>query len=252
MSAITSCAWSPDGTVIASGDSTAIVRIWDASTFRPLHVLDTTKTMTYKVSEKVQVTFTRDGRWLGSVSNTQYCIWDPRSGKLHKVIGPDSPQRYIRYDLMRSVPFDPEGLRIATISWSGMVKIYSIEDQLGGPQLILRPPGGTNEVAFSPDGRLLLAAMKDGTVRVWDTRTGAQVFRLKGHEREVHTACFSPCGRYIASASWDYTVRVWRTRDRACVSAFQPRNARVSHLAFSLDGNTFFFMRDGGTIWFDV
>ena len=75
---LASCAWSPDGTLIASGDSAGMVRTWDASAFRPLRVFDTKKTMQYSSwREQVQVTFSPDGRWLGSVSKAQYCIWDP-------------------------------------------------------------------------------------------------------------------------------------------------------------------------------
>ncbi len=38
-SAVSSCAWSPDGNMITSGSFDASVRLWDAHTFQPLHVL---------------------------------------------------------------------------------------------------------------------------------------------------------------------------------------------------------------------
>ena len=244
---IFSCAWSPDGTLFASGDEAGIVRTWDACTFRRLHVLDSTKTLRWKGGkEEVRVTFSRDGRWLGSASRSQYCIWDAKSGALKKLV--PSNEYLARSDPDQFVAFDTEGTRLATRSWDGAIEIYSIEDQPGG-QFIFRPPGGTNEVSFSPDGRLVLAGMKDGTVRVWDSHTGAQVFHLKAHETPVTTALFSPCGRYIVSSSsrdWDATVRLWRTSDGARVTTFS--DFRVSHLAFSSDGKILSFAGEGGQV----
>ena len=64
-------------------------------------------------------------------------------------------------------------------------------------------------VAFSPDGRRLASASDDGTVRLWDPATGAELAALTGHTGQVTAVAFSPDGRRLASAGWDGTVRLW-------------------------------------------
>jgi WD40 repeat protein len=67
--------------------------------------------------------------------------------------------------------------------------------------------------AFSPDGKILaIAAGNDhqGTeVYLWDTATGKEIRRLKGHQDYISSVAFSPDGKYLVSASRDNTVLVW-------------------------------------------
>jgi serine/threonine protein kinase len=64
-------------------------------------------------------------------------------------------------------------------------------------------------VAFSPDGRLLATAGRDGTARVWDPGTGEHLRTLTGHGGRVEGVAFSPDARLLATAGGDGTARVW-------------------------------------------
>jgi RNA polymerase sigma factor (sigma-70 family) len=65
------------------------------------------------------------------------------------------------------------------------------------------------DLGYSRDGTLLATASKDGTVRLWNAKTGKPVASLAGHEGDVHGVAFSADGKLLATAGADKTVRVW-------------------------------------------
>ncbi|KZP22956.1 hypothetical protein FIBSPDRAFT_1043298 [Athelia psychrophila] len=97
-------------------------------------------------------------------------------------------------------------------------------------------PFPVHSVTFSLDGRRILSASFDKTLRLWDTVSGAHLNTLKGHTQSVESASFSPDGTFIASGSADHTVRLWDAVSGAHLKTLEGHWEAVKSVKISPDG----------------
>jgi WD40 repeat protein len=66
-----------------------------------------------------------------------------------------------------------------------------------------------NELAFSPDGRTLVATRNGNSLQFWNAATGQEVLRLGPVDARVLRPFFSPDGNLLATDLTDGTILVW-------------------------------------------
>ena len=98
--------------------------------------------------------------------------------------------------------------------------------------------GGITAVAFSPDGKTIVTASWDLTVRLWDIATGEQLGPTIRHDGPVRGVSFSPDGRTLATASNDRTARLWDIASGKPIGPAMTHPAIVFAITYSPDGRT--------------
>jgi WD40 repeat protein len=92
-------------------------------------------------------------------------------------------------------------------------------------------PGALSIVSFSPDGKHVVSAASDETVKIWDIATGERTLKLEGH-----FAAFSPDGGQLAVVLPDGTVRMFDPLTGTQIQVPGQIDAKLS-IAFSPDGS---------------
>ena len=72
-----------------------------------------------------------------------------------------------------------------------------------------------------PDGRRVVSASKDKTLKVWDVETGKCLATLQGHNPTVSCVAIFPDGSRVVSGSWDKTLKVWDVATGECVATLK-------------------------------
>ena len=108
-----------------------------------------------------------------------------------------------------AVAFSPKTMKVlASASYDKTIILREADTG----RMLLPPLRGHEDriysVAFSPDERTVASASADGTVRLWNVRTGASIATLT-HDDQVYGVAISPDGKTLASACKDGNVWLW-------------------------------------------
>jgi WD40 repeat protein len=114
-----------------------------------------------------------------------------------------------------SLAFSPDGKLLAQgtpgkirlrDSATGAV-LHELNTRTKGERAFARQPGA---LAFTPDGKKLIAADDRTNVFVWDVATGKELRKFVAHRGRVFSISTSPDGTMFATSSEDSTVMLWR------------------------------------------
>jgi WD40 repeat protein len=111
---------------------------------------------------------------------------------------------------------------------------------------------GLHAVALSADGTLAASASADGTLRVWDVKTGKELRRLAGFPDAVRSLAFAPEGVRLLSGHQgvksDFAVRLWDAGEGKELRVFKGHAKEVTAVAFGPSGRTFVSASVDGTL----
>jgi WD40 repeat protein len=204
--AVLAVAFSRDGRLLASASADHNVMLWDTTTWSEVRTLrghtDVVRCVAFSPDDKVLASGGDD---------KEVVLWDAGTGEARaKLTGRPTP--------VYCVAFSPDGKRLAAATAAaqktytqdaGEIAVWDLETN----QTVLTLRGRAGDVlavTYSPDGKRLVSAGWDGTVKIWEPTTGQEILTLyEGHLNAVNALAFSPDGGRLASASSDGTVILW-------------------------------------------
>ncbi len=96
--------------------------------------------------------------------------------------------------------------------------------------------GHAYAVTFSPDGKQLLVGGFGGLIRVFDTRSWAEIGQYAHHEKSVNAIVFAPDSNSFAASSSDKTISLWGVGDPEPSAVLTGHRNTVLGLSWSPDG----------------
>jgi WD40 repeat protein len=242
---VRSLAFSPDGTIIAAavGDVAGQIHLSDARNGELMHILEGHSDIIWDLA------FSPDGRFLASASKDATAkIWDWRAGALLESLETSDAT---------SVAFSPDSQTLAiggVDAWpDAAIWTYAVDSWQ--PQLKLVEYWNIPDIAFSPDGALLVGGGISRNVRVWQAGDGAELFILY-HAGQVSSIAISPDGRVAATGLCDEStdnqctrgaVWLWNLADGSLIGKLSDFPDKVERVVFSPDGSVLIAGSRNGT-----
>ena len=81
-----------------------------------------------------------------------------------------------------------------------------------------------------------MTASADYTAKVWNAKTGEELWTLTGHNHQVFSAGYSPDERRIVTASFDQTAKVWDAETGTELLTMKRDDGGVVSAGYSPDG----------------
>ena len=237
--------------ILASGSSDGTIRFWNTHTGQEQSIFSTEHT-----SEVNAVAFTASNQMLASATtNGTVQIWNVKTGR--QLPTPS----IVHHDKTEALALSQDATLFAsrgadTIERSIGKSTRTTQKPHKGMHLWILPTGDkllslaleANSLAFSPDNRILAAAIRKQGIRLWSIDSGLEMFRIKTLISYEDKLMFSPNGKFLAlSAS---TPNVWDVFTQHEITP--PDIKWVNGIAFSPDSSLIAFKHNKGIDLYNV
>ena len=236
-----------------------VIQVWDRTTGQRIFTVEETK------DDIKTLTFSPDSKTLAYADSSNIVkLWDVESSSLQYMFKSAVP--------FQTLTFTPDGSLLASGSTDGIVRFWKVEERgkhsivevervfnsagKQRPHKMLKGHADNSKftaINFSPDGKKVASANSDGTIRLWDTDSGNQLFSLTQHLGSQTALAFNAINQSKMRNSTNRTltsiglsnshifVSVWDidTGNRLSIDMVDKDNHWNSEVAISPDGSLF-------------
>ncbi len=205
----TTLAFSPDGTLLASGHVDGSVHLWNMTQGQQVPV---------KLKHEASVAalaFSPDGEMLASGGmDSNLKLWD-----MSAALAGESRRELIRQpSAVTALTFAGGGASIVTGHANRVLRVldtktWRLKATLRGPEALV------SLLCVAPDGRRLVAVSQDKTIRLFDLVAQSQVGVLAGHRKPATSVSFFSDGKHLVSVALDNAVQLWDVDQRSTLAS---------------------------------
>ena len=239
---ITALAFSPDGKTFASGGIGGSVRVWDIESGRQLHRLSAGSSVT-------SIAYSPDGKILAASSahnqNPWIFLYEADTGDLILWLRGHTGG-------VSSLAFSLDGKTLASGSYDNTVRLWDVDAILARGvestdilrHVITEHTDAVYDLTYSPDGRYLVTASQDKTIRLFSASNLNARYTFTGDTYFPQEIALSPDGSTLVSRNSDRTIRLLYDYNGIDGSYGWGKRTIATHtflgpdIAISPDGNT--------------
>lgn len=260
---IVSVRFTSDSVQIVGINKNGIVRRWDASSGQliatiesapppcrnPVLSPDATRVAYADLEASVTICSTTSGEVLANLNDYRDRLFGyvfTPDGKHLAVSGNDRKIAFWELDRMerdavvplpgraRKIAFSADGSKMATVDGSHNLVVSDITNlTFSRPQEIAHTE--STDIQFSPDGRVVAFAHRNGSVQILDPNDGRIKVDIPSSDGPVYAIRFIPSDHRIVIGSASGTLRVWDWENRTS-SEFIGHKSSIRSIAVSPDG----------------